>query len=35
VPTDPTQLSQDWPAIDAALLTLAPLIEKAIASAVK
>jgi hypothetical protein len=35
VPTDPTQLSQDWPAINAALLTLAPLIEKAIASAVK
>lgn len=29
VPTDPAQLSQDWPAINAALLTLAPLIEEA------
>jgi hypothetical protein len=30
VPSDPTQLAQDWPAIDAALQTLAPLILQAI-----
>lgn len=34
VPTDPTKLVQDWPAINAALLTLAPLIEQTFASAI-